>query len=601
MKRAFFLFFLIALLAVGCKKRADYQTLADRWPVFGEVYALKDFAPDSAFAIFQSIADTLDQEALRWQSKYLLSEYQILDAEIRYKNYRLSEHDDGAMEAFRFYDSLMPNREYSRSEPELSFQKARAFYYKAVVEEIKLKDPIQAFTDYLNALWIVEGLKGERTIFFTDCDNAEYEHFTALVYDRLAWFLYNYDGWDASLECLERSSACFMREGFTKGVASNFELMGDVMLAQGDRVKALVYYQKSDSIHAQLKTDNIYQNYSSVIHRALDLYNVDEKDAALALLRHALVQSEDEWLKRQVRFSLGYFYAQSHDYDSALYNYERSYPLLPRQTLKSYCAIVQISNLLGDSLKAARYGDLLAETYLDQFARSGDRSKMIMMIENYKSDSVDARRKDVLYFALCFVAVLLVLLSIVLVLLGLRKRRHKREIEAREQIRVALEGEIEEVKSDSQQKEEKIKVLESKLEKVVSNPDFQTLPFDKKLEALYEVPVCKRILKVKEANVKAFNDYPELKLSDNQLTMLVNAVDAVFPKFSVRIIEMFPRLKRYDVQYCCLYILGITEVQAAALTGKTYQAVWTRSLKLHEIFNNKSSLQIVLHGFLKDW
>lgn len=601
MKRTVLLLFLIGLLVAGCKKHADYQTLIERWPVFGEVYALKDFAPDSAFAIFQSIADTLDQEALRRQSKYLLSEYQILDAEIRYKNFRLSEHDDGAMEAFRFYDSLMPNREYSRREPQLSFQKARAYYYKAVVEENKLDEPIQAFSDYLNALWIVEGLKGERTIFFTDTDNHNYEHFTALVYDRLAWFLYNYDGWDAALECLERSSECFKREGFTKGVASNFELMGDVMLAQGDRVNSLLYYQKSDSIHALLKTDNVYQNFSSVIHRALDLYNVDEKDAALALLRHALAQSEDERLKRQVRLSLGYFYAQNHEYDSALFYYERSYPLLPRQTLKSYCAIVQISNLLGDSVKAARYGDLLAEAYQKQFARSGDRTKMVMLFESYKSDSIDMRRKDLLFFTLCFVAMLMVDLGIVIFLLEMRKRRHKREIEAREQIRAALEGEIEEVKSDSQQKEEMIKELESKLEKVVTNPDFQTLPFDKKLEALYEVPVCKRILKVKEANVKAFNDYPELKLSDNQLTMLVNAVDAVFPKFSVRIIEMFPRLKRSDVQYCCLYILGITEVQAAALTGKTYQAVWTRSLKLHEIFNNKSSLQIVLHGFLKDW
>jgi len=601
MKKAFFLFFLMALLTVGCKKYADYQTLIERWPVFGDVYALKDFSPDSAFALFQSIADTLDREALRRQSRYLWSEYQVLDAEIRYKNYRISEHDDGVMEAFCFYDSLMPKRSYSRREPQLSFQKARAFYYKAVVEANKLNEPVQAFTDYLSALWIVEGLKGERTVFFTDMYNYDYEHFTALIYDRLAWFLYNYDGWDASLECLDRSSACFKREGFMSGVASNYELMGDVLLAQGDRVNSLVYYRKSDSIHALLKTDNVYQNFSSIIHRALDLYNVEEKDAALALLRHALAQSGDDRLKRQVRFSLGYYYAQNHEYDSALYHYERSYPLLPRQTLKSYCAIVQISNLLGDYTKAAHYGNLLAEAYVNQFARSGDRTKMIMLFESYKSDSIDVRRKDLLYFTLCLTALLLILLGIVVFLLELRRRRHKREIEAREQIRAALEGEIEEVKSDSQQKEEMIKVLESKLERVVSNPDFQTMPFDKKLEALYEVPVCKRVLKVKEANVKAFNDYPELKLSDNQLTMLVNAVDAVFPKFSVRIIEMYPRLKRYDVQYCCLYILGITEVQAAALTGKTYQAVWTRSLKLHEIFNNKSSLQIVLHGFLKDW
>lgn len=182
-----------------------------------------------------------------------------------------------------------------------------------------------------------------------------------------------------------------------------------------------------------------------------------------------------------------------------------------------------------------------------------------------------------------------------------RKRRHQKEIEVHERIQTTLEDEIETVKSASQQKEETIKELQSKLDKVISNPDFQKLPFDSKMEALYELPICKRILQVKKSNVKAFTSYPELKLSDNQFTMLVNAVDAVFPKFSSWLIETYPRLKRYDVFYCCLYILGVTEAQAAALSGKTYQAVWTRSVKLREIFGNKSSLQIILHGFLKDW
>jgi hypothetical protein len=187
------------------------------------------------------------------------------------------------------------------------------------------------------------------------------------------------------------------------------------------------------------------------------------------------------------------------------------------------------------------------------------------------------------------------------ILINRRKRRHKLEIEAHEKIQASLEDEIVMTKKDSRQKEEKIKSLETKLEKVISNPDFQKLPFDRKMETLFEMPICKRVRRVMDANVKAGSSYPELVLSENQLTMLVNAVDAVFPKFSVGIIEKFPRMKRSDVVYCCLYILGVTEVQAAALTGKTYQAVWTRSMKLHEIFNNKSNLQFVLHDFLKDW
>ena len=601
MNKTIFCSFFFLLLATSCNSNPENNTLASRWPVFDDIYALKDAYPDSALKLFLPIADTLDVYALGQQYPYQLAEYQILDAEIQYKNYLLTKREDHVIEAFHFYDSVMPGRKYSRFRQTLSFQKARAYYFKAAVEERKLNQPLESFTDYLNSLWIMEGLIGERSLFLNVKSSSEYNHFTALIYDRLAWFLYNYDAWDAALECLENSSKYFKSEGNMKGVASNIELMGDVMLAQGDKVNSLYYYKKADSIYERLNPSYIYQNYSSVIHRALDLYNANQFEASSALLHQFLSETENTWLERQIRFSLGYFYLEKQNYDSALYNYERSFPLLPRQTLKSYCRIVQISNVLGDTIKSGYYGELLADAYLQQFARSSDRAKMDSLYEKFKADSRNAKNRDLFLFIIFCVLLLIILLFLVSFVLVMRKRRHKKEIEAHERIQATLEDEIESVKNVSNQKEETIKALQSKLDKVVSNPDFQKLPFDKKLDALYEMPICKRILKVKQSNVKAFSSYPEMVLSDNQLTMLVNAVDAVFPKFSVRIIEMFPRLKRSDVIYCCLYVLGITEVQAAALTGKTYQAVWTRSLKMHEIFNNRSSLQLVMHDFLKDW
>lgn len=600
-KTIFCSFFFFLLLASSCKNNPESDTLASRWPVFGDIYALKDDNPDSALKLLLPIADTMDMYTLGQRFPYQLAEYQILDAEIKYKNYLFTKREDHVMEAFHFYDSVMPGRKYSRFRQVLSYQKARAYYFKAVVEERKLNQPLESFADYLNSLWIMEGLLGERSFFLKAKGGRDYHHFTALIYDRLAWFLYNYDAWDAALECLENSSEYFKSEGNMKGVASNIELMGDVMLAQGDKVNSLYYYKKADSIYERLNPSYIYQNYSSVIHRALDLYNAKQFEASSALLHQSLRETENTWLERQIRFSLGYFYLEQHNYDSALYNYERSFPLLPRQTLKSYSRIVQIANALGDTIKAGYYGELLADAYLIQFARSKDRAKMDSMLDSYKVESRNSKNRDLFLFISCCVLLLIALLFFVSFVLVQRKRRHKKEIAARERIQATLEDEIESVKSVSQQKEETIKALQSKLDRVISNPDFQKLPFDKKLDALYEMPICKRILKVKQSNVKAFSSYPEMVLSDNQLTMLVNAVDAVFPKFSVRIIEMFPRLKRSDVVYCCLYVLGITEVQAAALTGKTYQAVWTRSLKMHEIFDNKSSLQLILHGFLKDW
>jgi hypothetical protein len=224
-----------------------------------------------------------------------------------------------------------------------------------------------------------------------------------------------------------------------------------------------------------------------------------------------------------------------------------------------------------------------------------------ILYEDYKAYRKELKQKDIFNFVLLVVGLLLIILTIDSVLIEWRRRKHRKEIEAHEKAKALLEEEILTTKTASRNKEEKIKSLEIELKKTISNPDFQKLPFDKKLETLYEMPICKRVCLVKSANVKAGVAYPEMVLSESQMTTLVNAVDAVFPKFSLELIKKYPRLKRIDVMYCCMYILGVTEVQAAALTGKTYQAVWTRSMKLHEIFDNKSNLQLVLHNFLKDW
>ena len=304
MRKAVFFSLLLLLTASACKKSIEYETLAGHWPVFGEVYALKDSTPDSALTLMRSVADTLDVDALEKQSTFLLSEYQVLYTEVLYKNYGLRLKDTMAFTAFRFYDSVMPGTSCFMYKDDLCFRKARSYYDKAVVEEILTCRHIAAFSDYLNALWVMDGLMGNRRVFPpSSIKNVDYEHFRGLIFDRLAWFLYTYDAWDTSLECLEKSSECFAREDNAKGVAANLELMGDVMLAQGDKMGAY-------EIAVKRRIVNIYQHFCSLIHRALDLYNSGEKKASADMLLHALSISESPSLKRQVHFALGYFYCQ---------------------------------------------------------------------------------------------------------------------------------------------------------------------------------------------------------------------------------------------------------------------------------------------------
>ena len=500
-----------------------------------------------------------------------------------------------------FYDSVFVDAGKPLTPKDLEFRRAKMYYYKAFIEENDQPQHMEAFSNCLNALWVMDGLTGKRRIFSISSVNPEYEHFTALIYDRLAWFFYTYDAWDMALECLENSNECFEKGDNLLGIAANYELMGDIMLAQSDKRAASDYYKKSDAIHEQLGSNNVYQHFSSLFHRALDLYNAGESHASYDLIQHAMEMTDSDMLKRKVHFSLGYFYYEKQQYDSALYHYEQGFPLLPRQTIRSYCRIIKSANILGDSLKAAHYGELLSDFYLDRVATSGDRTRMDMMYEDYKADRKESRQKDIFNFVILVVALLVIILVFDTVLMERRRRRHRKEIEAHEKVKALLEEEILTTKTASRHKEEKIRSLEIELKKAISNPDFQKLPFDKKLETLHEIPICKRVCLAKTANVKAGVAYPDLVLSENQMTALVNAVDALFPQFSLELIKKYPRLKRIDVMYCCMYILGVTEVQAAALTGKTYQAVWTRSMKLHEIFGNDSNLQLIMHDLLKHW
>ena len=585
----------------GCQRTVPYPTLSDSNPSVADVYRLKDAYPDSAYAIFNRIADTIDEPSLKQMSAFLFFEYQVLKKELSYKNFKFSSNDSLVAAAYGFYDSLVEVSRAFRDDEFLKFQLARAAYYKAVSEEWREPTQVQAFSEYVRALWITDGLARKRQVFPPKKSKPEYEHFAGLTYDRLAWLLYNHDVFEFAMECLERSNECFEREGDMEGIASNYDLMGDVMLAQEDRDAAVRYYGISDSIYALLNNENGFYEFVRFIHRVIEVSNSGDKARAKSMLQSKLGETDHRWIQRRSHFGLAYVYYDLQQYDSALYHYEQSIPLLPRQNLKSYSRIVQLSNMLGDSLKAARYGELLADYSLNLVTQNSQKTRLMALYEEFKDDSKDAHTRDVFYFIALLVLVLAIIILVDSFLIERRRRKHKNDMELHARIKSDLEDEINSVKEESTRKDDKIKALEDELQMVVSSPDFLKLPFEEKMAVLFEMPICKRVLKVADANVKAGVAYPELVLSDNQMNMLVNAVDAVFPKFSVKLIEMFPRLKRSDVVYCCMYVLGVTEIQAAALTGKTYQAVWKRSLKLHAIFDNKADMQFILHDLLRNW
>lgn len=601
MKRWPLFLLLMLLVTIGCRRRPFLETLSSSMPVFAEVYALKDSHPDSALWLMQGIAETLDEKELQRRSPFLFNEYQVLKTELHYKTHQFFYDDTLTLRAFAFYDSLVSPMRGARRDEVLFYQFTRSLYYKAVIESHQGKKA-ESYADFLRALGAIDGLAGHRDAFHFRKPNPEYEHFTALTYDRLAEFFYKYDKWDEALECLALSNRCFEMEGCPEGIASNYELMGDILLAQGDRYASLDYYNKSDSIYETLGNHPRYLQYSRILHDALNLFNEGKKEQCNELLNSSLQQSrEGSHYAKRIHFTLGYFYFEGQMFDSALYHYERSLSLLPRQTLKSYCRIIETANALGDSVKAAQYGQLLAELSMERFYQSAEKSKMVTLFEEYKDEKNTVQGRRLFLFIVGLVLFLGIIITAQSYWIHRRRKHIKADREQHEREKASLEQEISQTLAEAQQKEERITALQKELKKALANPDFQKLPLNEKLDILTQMPMSKRALKVLEYNAKAGVSYPELVMTENQLGQLITTVDTVFPKFSVKMIERYPRLKRSDIMYCCFYILGLNEIQAAILTGKTYQAVWKRSTKLQDIFDTKSSPQFFLRNIIKDW
>ena len=122
----------------------------------------------------------------------------------------------------------------------------------------------------------------------------------------------------------------------------------------------------------------------------------------------------------------------------------------------------------------------------------------------------------------------------------------------------------------------------------------------KQTELFTDEPICQLILeRVKEGKFKSkvdYLDYKDSALSKQQLFDLRVATDRHFDLFTIRLKNAYPQLTNSDLDYCCLYLLGMTNADLAALMQRAYNTVVERDGKLKKIIGNDNPLPITLMG-----
>ena len=115
-----------------------------------------------------------------------------------------------------------------------------------------------------------------------------------------------------------------------------------------------------------------------------------------------------------------------------------------------------------------------------------------------------------------------------------------------------------------------------------------------------EEPVCKYIIHI--ANVQNFKSqmdysiYADFALGIEQLTSLRTAVDNHFGNLTSRLKQLYPALNNDDIDYCCLYLLGLKNADISALMQRSYRAICDRDKKLKSLFDTNEAVGIFLRN-----
>ena len=420
----------------------------------------------------------------------------------------------------------------------------------------------------------------------------------AAIYERLG-MLYFFDAaWETSLDCMLKA-LYGMPESFYYERAKIYRTIGNINNNRAVFDSVFMYYEIADSINNLADGDNSFLTRDIQKYKAIFNFHHNQKNLAYQQIYDLVYNTPKPNELKLYSEVLGDFYYQDNQYDSALLYYEQSIPLFTIQTLDVYNKIISICDSLNYTDKVSYYASKLAELSTKDVQRAGEKTEIVSLYEQYKAQ----RQHDLMVIHTRqlthrIVLVALVVIAVLVLTILIIRKAHKKSAAQNEWYINTLQGKVKKATAESKEKENTIRSLQTELDMVrLQQSD---LSFDDRIKQLQEMPICQTIIKrLDGVTLKTTSTYPDLQLSSSQQDQLIGAVDTVFDCFSLKLANRYPRLTSSDILYCCFYLMGLDEKQAAALTGKTYQAVWTRSGKMQAIFQTKADLRHVLRDMVQ--
>ena len=613
MKRFVYILVLACLMA-ACTPSVETRFIASPNDVFPHrqlqaIDSLMWRQPDSALAVMLDFAASPQADSLdEFDGHYC----QVLISELLFKNYCEQTNRAELLEAVGYFDSIVGADEADGRKADArgaslwerdAFLDARAHYINGV-GFYEQGSVVEACAEYLKALEVMEERFEEKELVGLKAQ------FTALAFNRLFDLFSAQYMSEPALLCAHKALAFFRKASFSAYNIPNVMYWIGVQYAVMDETDSAEYYY-AQALTLLPDTNNLCcRNLCSSI--ALENYLCHQQTAnALQTLKRMAAEADDEDERLTRYFAIGDIYYREGLNDSALRYLQPVFDNKADLGIRLEIAdhLSKIYGNLGEHEQEDAYIRFMAQ-YKDTDAENkSEASKLSTLFQDYvnrkQQRQAEAEQKSAQKIAAkrtLAVAVSAALVVLAVLVWVLKKRSKKRlaaseqELEAERQThrieQAAISGRLKRSNQELRELKEQMKQMEVVAAKAETTASFA------------EEPICRLILeRVKDGQFKSKVDYKiyeDSALDKQQFLDLRLAADRHFNQFTVRLMQAYPKLTNSDLDYCCLYLLGLSDADVSALMQRAYNTVIERNGKIRKIFGSENALPATLIVFAKE-
>ena len=569
--------------------------------------------PDSALAVMMEFAGSTEADSLgEFEGHYC----QVLIAELLFKNDYGQSNREEVLKAVAYFDSLnfilndtpTPKSLIAGADPlsptrndNIVFLSARAHYINGV-GFYEQGDLANACTEYLNTLRIMESHFAKNELV------GKKARFMALTYNRLLDLFEAQLMPEPAIYCARQSLV------YTQIAPTSLNAKANILYQIGlqhdilrEKDSAVFYYEAAlNALHD--RNTIVYRDLMA--SRALfDYCDLQDTIKALDSLKSMVAQAESE-SERITRYStIGYVYNDAGQLDSAKVYKELVFEFAEKAIDKKLAAktLHDIAISEGDTLKANQYAQFLIEDVAAAAENQAQVSKLNDLFQQHlqwEQERAEAERQQAARLRrnrMIVVVCVLVAVAALLAWLLIRRRMKQQRDEASQQMEAEREAHRLEKASMSgrlKRSNQELRELKDQMRQQAGNvapkQEAQAVSFN-------DEPVCRLIMeRVNEGQFKAQMDcklYQDYALGKEQVMALREAADRHFNQFTVRLAKTYPNLTKGDLDYCCLYLLGLSDADISALMQRAYATVSERSRKIKTVFGTEEPLSVALMSF----